>query len=83
MSAGAPIDDSQPSSLIVCALEGDVMMIGDVCVTIEHRTKNRLSLRITAPLEKPIVLVRDGKVKIGDHHKLPAIARGKNPAISQ
>ena len=77
MSDQTSDDDTLPilSCMNVCVREGDVMMIGNVRVQFDHRTRNRLDLRISAPLSEPIILLRDGQVKIGAHHKIPPIAR--------
>lgn len=77
MSDNSGDEDTVPilSCMNVCVREGDVMMIGNVRVQFDHRTRNRLDLRIVAPQSEPIILLRNGKVKIGAHHKLPTVAR--------
>lgn len=56
---------------IAIVRDGDGVRIGPIHANIVRHGNNRMNLYIAAP-ERPIIMVREGHVRVGKHHPLPA-----------
>lgn len=55
--------------LMISLNPDDVLFIGAVQVSVHKVGRNRAEVRVKAP-DTPIVLLSQGRVKIGAHHRL-------------
>jgi len=68
--APKPPKEDGLTRMIMAVREGDVFMVGDVRFDVRYRTGNRMDLHVDAPVDAKIVLLSNGEVKIGKHHKI-------------
>lgn len=65
--------DKPPSGVVIKMAPDDVLFIGQVRIDVTKRTNDKVSFVVSASDEMPIVLLRDGKVRIGRHHRMSKV----------
>lgn len=60
---GAEMDDS----FVLSMRSSDVLLVGAFRLEVIHTQRGRATIRIEAP-DEPVVMLRNGKPKVGKHH---------------